>query len=458
MSPGLSSLLVPQNPHFTHSWDNTTTVDPIGLVVLGIMMLCLLLLPKAKATLPIILLACLIPAAQRIVVFGLDFSFLRLMILTGWTRFLIRNELRRFRWLPLDTVIIAWKLAGIILFTLQQRRFGAFIYQCGTAFDLLGIYFFFRIAIPRWDQIRQSVQSFLIISIPALIPFLIERATGRNLFAFMGGVPEQTMIRNGRLRCQGAFPHPIIAGCFFATLLPIYASLLFRKGANTFLIILGVISTILIVVNTASSTPAMALIAGFLAFSFIPLRPYLSLIRIGAVLMLTALHFYMKGPVWSLLARVDLSGGSTGYHRYMLVDQFIRRFSEWALWGTPSTEHWGYFLFDTANQYVAEGTGAGLLNLLLFLWIFVLAFRYVGRAWRFWERDRERFLGAWGFGAALFTHMVAFIGVAYFGQISVVLFFQLAVVANFEEERQRLCRILPAFSFPVTPTPPRVRT
>ena len=40
------------------------------------------------------------------------------------------------------------------------------------------------------------------------------------------------------------------------------------------------------------------------------------------------LHLVMNGPVWSLIARVDLTGSSSSYHRYYLLDNCIRHFSD----------------------------------------------------------------------------------------------------------------------------------
>ena len=52
------------------------------------------------------------------------------------------------------------------------------------------------------------------------------------------------------------------------------------------------------------------------------------------------MHVLMKQPVWHLLSRVDVAGGSTGWHRYHLVDKFIENWREWWLLGAvrPSRE------------------------------------------------------------------------------------------------------------------------
>jgi hypothetical protein len=45
---------------------------------------------------------------------------------------------------------------------------------------------------------------------------------------------------------------------------------------------------------------------------------------VGLVGALAVLHFFvMQAPVWHLISRIDLIGGSTGWHRYIIFDAFL---------------------------------------------------------------------------------------------------------------------------------------
>jgi hypothetical protein len=139
----------------------------------------------------------------------------------------------------------------------------------------------------------------------------------------------------------------------------------------------------------------------------------------------------MKAPVWSLLARVDVVGGSTGFHRYQLVDGAINHFSEWALVGTSDTTHWGdATLADVCMQYVGECVNGGLLTFALFMIMIRLAFAYAGRACRGAGSDPRALALSWGLGATLFVHTVNFLGAAYFGQIIFLWYTALALIAS----------------------------
>ena len=87
----------------------------MAVVILG---LALILLPRRYAVIPMIIMACFIAPAQRIVFLTLDFNLLRLMVLFGWMRLMLRQEARGLRWRTIDYGIILWLLSGASPMTL----------------------------------------------------------------------------------------------------------------------------------------------------------------------------------------------------------------------------------------------------------------------------------------------------------------------------------------------------
>lgn len=150
--------------------------------------------------------------------------------------------------------------------------------------------------------------------------------------------------------------------------------------------------------------------------------------RWGIVLVLISLHIVMKAPVWALIAKVGVIAGSTGWHRYELVDKAITRFGEWWLLGVKSTAPWGFEMDDMINQYVAEGVKGGVLCLALFIAAIVLCFRTLGLAMRS-VADRKMQLTFWAFGVSLLTHVIGFFGVSYWDQQMVVWYMLLAMIS-----------------------------
>jgi hypothetical protein len=392
---------------------NETSLQPLGLSAILILGLCLLLLPRKYAVVPILLLACLVPCGQRLVVFTLDFTPLRILVLIGWTRILFKGEFSRLTWKNTDTLVVIWAFCGAIAYTALHGSFSAVIYKAGSLFDIIGMYVIFRALIDSWGGVYRISYVLLLLSIPIGLFFLIEHQTGRNFFGTLGGVPEITKIREGRLRCQGAYSHPIAAGCFWASCLPLIFACFLKNEKNRFIGVVAVVATFLIIVYSASSTPIAATAAAIGAMLMFPLRHRMRFIKWCVVAVVIVLHFIMNGPVWVLIAKVDIVGGSTGYHRYNLINNTINRFGEWWLMGTKSTAHWGHFLFDQANQYVSEAVRGGVVNLILFVALLLTSFGAVGVLYKVHEGREKKELYAWVLGATLFVHCVSFVALHY---------------------------------------------
>jgi hypothetical protein len=408
----------------------TTQVHPVGVAALGAMAVLALLLPRRWSALPVILLLCFIPAGQRIVLATVDFTFIRLLMCVVWLRLFVRRELRPIAWNHLDRAMVLWAVASVVTGTALALTLTVLINRLGSAIDAMMVYFFFRMLIRSHEDLITLALQFTVSSFAVAASFLIENRTGNNMFAIFGGVPPVTDIRDGRLRCQGAFAHSILAGCFWACLIPFYL-LHGWMGRGWKLPVGGVLAALAIVAMSSSSTPIMALGFGSIGVAAWFVRGSLRWFRWLIVSWLCVLHFLiMKQPVWHLLARVDIVSGSTGWHRYHLVDKFIERFPEWWPLGTMSTGHWGPGLHDVTNQFVAEGVAGGLLRLLLFVWIVWLAFAGVSRSMRLPAAERSYYLASWALGTSLFMHCMNFIAVSYFEQIVVEWQMTLAAIGS----------------------------
>ncbi len=408
---------------------NQTVLHPIGLIAVLTLGAALVLLPRRFAVLPMIIVACFIPTAQRLVVMSLDFTLLRILVLFAWTRLFLRNEFRGFKWNRLDILFAVWMLCGIVVYTLQQGTGDALINRLGRAFEGLGMYFFFRCVLQGFEDLDRLVLGFIIISLPVAAAFLIEQRTGRNAFSIFGGVPQITVIREDRLRCQGAFAHAILAGCFWASIMPLMAAAL--KQTRKWLPSAGLACSALIVLMCASSTPVLAVLFAIIGLSFYPLRHQLRVIRWSFFCLLIVLHFVMNHPVWHLLARVDIVGGSTGYHRYSIMDVTINNFSKWWMLGEANPLSWGNEdMIDITNQYILEAVCGGLITLVAFIAGIAVAFGMIGKALRLLEGKSLRHFLVFCVGVSLFVHVVNYFGVSYFGQITMLWYLNLAMIGS----------------------------
>ncbi len=410
---------------------NQTTLHPLGFVAILVFGMAILFLPRRYAVLPMIFTACLVAPAQRIAPFTLNFTLLRIMVVFGVVRLLTRREFRNFVWKPLDSAILLFTVSEVGFYIVTWGTMDAVKNRLGWAYDVIGMYFMFRCLIRDWQDVHQIITGFVLVSIPVALAFIIENRTGRNLFAFFGGVPEITVVREGRLRCQGAFAHPILAGCFWASAMPLLIARLWQRGLRRWTGTIGLVTFSIVVATCASSTPVMGVLFGVLGMCMFPVRYHMKFVRWGILLLLCLLHLVMKKPVWFLLARIDIVSGSTGWHRYYLIDTAIKHFNEWWLTGTNDVSGWiDWAYLDCTNQYVAEAINGGLMTLVLFLITIVLAFRGVGRLWRSRDRQRGEAFMAWALGVSVFVHCMNYLAVSYFGQIIIEWYLILAIIGS----------------------------
>lgn len=405
-----------------------TALRPATLLLTVLLGLLSFALPRRWSLTPILVASVLLPDDQRIVLGGLDWTMFRLLVLCSLVRVATRGEYRRFRGAGIDYLLIAFSISNIIAAVFLYGTSAAVINRLGAGFDVLGFYFAARVAIRAPNDLRAVIYVSFVCMIPLALAMVLEWRTGRNVFYLLGGVPEFTEVREGRLRCQGAFSHPIMAGLFAASWFPFFACWSWRRlRARS---VVGSTAALTAVILSASSTPLLALVAGCGGLLLWRIRARMRAVRWSVAVTLLVLHLVRDAPVWHLLARINVVGGSTGWHRYFLIDQAIAHFSQWALFGTVSTAQWGLGLIDVTNQFILTGARGGLLPMLIFVAVVSFGFRSAGRAANARSLGPELRWTAWCTGSALFVHLVSFFSVSYFGQMTYVWYMHLAIAAT----------------------------
>jgi hypothetical protein len=270
---------------------------------------------------------------------------------------------------------------------------------------------------------------------------MVEKATSHNLLSVFGGVPEITAIREGHLRCQGAFRHPILAGCFGAAQIPLFLALWFHTAKDRGLAVSGTLAGLTIAVTASSSGALLAVLAAVAGLAFWRWRRHLRALRWAIVIAILGLSVVMNAPVWYLFARMSDVAGGTGWHRAWLIDQTIAHFDEWWLFGTTYTAHWGPGgeviaadpnMMDITNHYVMEGVKGGVLKVGFFLVIIIRCFVVLGRRLRSEPVGSPIQFLTWAAGVSLFVHCLSFLSVTYFDQSIVIWFWLLAGISSLE--------------------------
>jgi hypothetical protein len=415
-----------------------SVLNPAILVLILIAGVLLCVWPRKKALAVFLAAAILIPMDQVLLIGPAHFPMLRILVFFGIVRMIREKASAKRRVFSgginrIDIALILFTiftaLAGILLF----QETAAAIYQMGNLYTVFGVYFLLRFLIRDESDIVNAIRVLACITATIAVVMTYELATGHNPYALLGGANAQAyatlMQREGKLRATGCFSHPILAGTFGAVLVPVFVALWWKGKKHRKIATVGIVSATVMTLACNSSTPVLGYAAGIFALCLWPLRQWMRAVRWGVLATIVALHLVMKAPVWHLIARIDVTGGSSSWHRFMLVDQCIRHFGDWWLMGVKDTSAWGWDMWDTANQYVGTCENSGLIPFLLFLAILVYGFKYLGRARRRAAKDKPRALFFWGLGAALFANTVAFFGISYFDQTIVAWYGLLALIS-----------------------------
>jgi hypothetical protein len=297
--------------------------------------------------------------------------------------------------------------------------------RASAAYDYFGTYLYARSFLRTPDNVVQfaKVMAFCMTILAAMMAY--EKATTFNIpWSLMTGTTANALSREGRVRPNGPFRHPILAGTVGASSLVVLAFLGRRKKWEM-VKIAGVCG--LIVFFSASSGPIVTAMMGIGALALWRWRTSVKSIRTAAICAMIGLHMVMNAPVWYLIARMDLAGGSTGWHRAELITKAIEHFDRWWLVGTDYTRDWMAYgilwsndMVDITNLYIQMGVRGGLLLMLLFIGILLVSFRRLGRRMTSMRKagDTNEFM-LWCFGSALFAHAVTFLTVTYYDQSSI---------------------------------------
>ncbi len=399
-------------------------ITPLSIAFTVVLALAVLFVPRKYFLLPYLVAACFVPADQRIIIFGLDFTALRILVVVGFLRVICDGDRQPLRFNAFDKLLVTWAVVGAIVYVLLWGTFAAIIYKCGVLFDVLGMYWLFRKSITKFEDIKQMGRILALCSFVMVVLVAAEWTTGQNPFAVMGRVG--TTVREGEYRCQASFPHAIMLGLFWATVIPFFVGL-WKTGEHRWLYTLALAASVFIIFATRSSTPLLTML---LIFAMLPLfryRQHGRTVAWGLLAMVVALHIVMKAPVWHLIARVNVVGGSTGWHRYRLINEAITHFSDWMFLGVKATGYWGWGLEDITNQYILEGVRGGLVTLILFVVLLGKAIARVGAASLRRISTQHQWL-LWGICVSIVGHCISFFGVSYFGQIILLLYLTFAMV------------------------------
>lgn len=363
------------------------------------------------------------------------FPILRILLAVGLVRVAIRSERLLGRMNGVDWLMVIWAAWALISSLFHRDPSGALVNRLGLVYNGCGTYFLLRVFCQSLSDTVKLCRITAILLIPLSIEMIYEQLMWHNLFSALGGVSEIPDIRHGRIRAQGPFANSILAGTVGAVCLPLMIGLWqqHRKTA-----IAGIMACSSMVITSTSSGPIMSALGAIGALLMWRWRHKMRLIRWLAVLSYIGLDLVMEAPAYYIIARIDLAGGSTSWHRARMIEVALEHLSEWWLTGSDFTRHWFPYGLDWSpdhaditNQYIWMGVLGGLPLMLLVIAIVATGFAFVGQRLRqATDLALESQFMIWALGASLFSHAATFMSVSYFDQSIEFLYLTLAAICS----------------------------
>ena len=445
-----------QNIQFGGGAD-ASSITPWVLAITVIVALLILVLPRKYILAPVIVAVFLTPFGQQVLLGGFHFFLLRIFVVVGAIRMLGTAVLTQK--LPIqggintyDKVFFWWATVRGLAAILLYRELGAVVNQAGLWVDAFGAYFLVRYALQDEEDILRALKVFAAVAGVLAACMLYESQTRINVFSNLAGHTIVPWLRNGRVRAQGVSGNSITAGAIGAALMPLFFWLWKSRKARLWGAI-GLPAAGIIALTSMASTPISGFLGGILALCAWPIRRYMRLVRWGMVFAVLGLSLVMKAPVWYVITKVNVVGGDS-WDRANLIDQTVRHFSDWWLWGTKDNANWGDFTWDQCNQFAAEGLQGGLATLVLFFMTISRAFSRIGLCRKHFESELKEW-HFWCLGSALFAHIITFMGIDYFDQTRTLWFIFLAMIsaATAPVLAAKTAEELPAAPLPLRPAP-----
>lgn len=406
---------------------------PPGFTILAILLAVLqLVLPKKFAFLPLIIATCHLGNRDLFA----NFTPCRLIIILGVIRAVASGA---FKWSSDNTFDKLFLLfVSIALIVSVKKRLdvpSALIQNMGLILNVFGSYVLGRAYLKEIESVEIFCRSTVFILIPLGIMMCYENYSGNNLYYALGARNPFAAMREGSYRAAGPFSHAILSGTLGTTLFPLMFILWKKEKLKA---IIGILACGMIIFSCQSSGPLASAMIGILCMVLWFFRRKISRIHKMVWVMVLTLHFISSRGIWYLMASIDLTGGSTGYHRAKLIDNAFSDFGRWWLAGTDYTREWMWSGVswsdrhtDITNYYIHLGVLGGVGLSLTFIAIMYLSFLKVGEALKKtnYTASAEN-LSLWCLGSSLLSQAVGMLSISYFDQMYAILYITIGMVSN----------------------------
>lgn len=436
-------MYLAQNNQSWSRFAEQTSLLPGAVVVFGL----LLLMRRRSSGGSLMAIVLLIPESQRIVLAGVDLTLVRiaclLWIALDWQRII------KF-WMGLRgpvTLLMVFSLVTL-LGAATRRGGGGLLEASGHLLDLAGPLLVMG-ASCRDSKDERALALFAVSVLCVLAMMLVaEWITGLNVSSVIGSLDE-VAVRDGRFRARGTTGHAIDAGIACACLMPIAWAFLRSEASWQGGLAIGV--GLLGAWAAGSSGGVVVAVIGAVAICLYSQRHHYRSAAFFAIPVFFAVHLLMSRGIFHLASRLNVVSGSTGHHRFQVIDLFMANFSGWVFLGSGEAAKWGWAMRDITNNFVAVGLRGGILAI-----ISLCGLMFAGLWWslaRSVQAQSSEFSRRFRYAVALAVGLsvLASLGTSYFGNAAS--FLAVLVGLSLSSARRAVSSMRPvAMGTPALPT------
>jgi len=350
---------------------------------------------------------------------------------------------RKFTWNRLDTLVTLSMVVyvGAYLITIEQPITAILISRAGFVMDTWCAYLAARFIVTDRAKLISIIKCIAVAMVPLAILGIIESSTGWQPYAplwrfspwFKGG-PVVSAGRHGFSRAVGPFSHAILFGGVFAMFLPLIYY--FRREKGDWRNLAYIISAVVLLgaLSSMSSGPWVMVIVVIFCIMMEKHKKLIKPMFIFLVFSCISIGIASNRPFYHVIASWANPLGGAGYHRARLIDLAIEKFDEWWMVGYGDKDPgWGPYLgmgrTDVTNEYILNGVRYGIFGIIALCAVLAKAFRDLISTYRRLRHPAMKSL-CWAFGSLLFSVVVAWMSVSFFGQLSTLVYCSFGMIGS----------------------------
>jgi len=383
------------------------------------------------------------PSYLVVTVGTIDISVGRFVVGVLFLRCLFDSRIRsNFTWTRLDTIVAISMIVYVGIFCMTVPLSYSLENRSGFLMDTWFAYIVARFIVADRQRLVTFTKIIGLALVSLAILGAIESASGWQPFLTLkrfcpwktwkeGNLAE---LRWGFFRATGPFEHPILFGCDFAMFLPLIYYL--RHQKNYWHVLAYILAGVALIgaLSSMSSGSWVMTIAVVFGLAMERQKRWVKPLLVSFICTCIFIAVVSNRPFYHVIVSYANPLGGAGWHRARLIDVAIEHFNEWWFAGYGGKDPgWGHYLgmghTDVTNEFILAGVKYGIWGVIALCGVLAASFYGLIRAYKM-SLDPELKSLYWCLGCLLFSVVVTWFSVPFFGQLMPLFYFILGVIAS----------------------------